>query len=239
MGSACLLPNAQSFSSGDRDSPTHNLVAGMKWLLGVYTKRFNIRHKFCGHVFAGALQGADRGWQWQRLPQNGLQLRASQSSESQIDRAGSGTGDFPVEQLWRVSQAGGENVGPGCGRTGCWASTGRSDAFYSLGARSRSDIAAPEDGRTPPRQSPLAVADPVRRTILRLQGSEQFRCVGTAPAGAGVPAWFRRIEIFIVWESTVVAIHNVVKTFHSGGQLIEQRIYETHRLAQILIEQRN
>jgi putative transposase len=25
----------------------------MKWLLGVYTKRFNIRHKLCGHLFAG------------------------------------------------------------------------------------------------------------------------------------------------------------------------------------------
>ena len=28
-------------------------MAGMKWLLGVYTKRFNIRHKQCGHLFAG------------------------------------------------------------------------------------------------------------------------------------------------------------------------------------------
>jgi REP element-mobilizing transposase RayT len=35
------------------ETPQANLVAGMKWLLGVYTKRFNIRHKFCGHVFAG------------------------------------------------------------------------------------------------------------------------------------------------------------------------------------------
>ncbi len=35
------------------ETPQPNLVAGMKWLLGVYTKRFNIRHKFCGHVFAG------------------------------------------------------------------------------------------------------------------------------------------------------------------------------------------
>jgi putative transposase len=34
-------------------TPQANLVVGMKWLLGVYTKRFNIRHKFCGHVFAG------------------------------------------------------------------------------------------------------------------------------------------------------------------------------------------
>ena len=35
------------------ETPQGNLVAGMKWLPGVYTKRFNIRHKFCGHVFAG------------------------------------------------------------------------------------------------------------------------------------------------------------------------------------------
>ena len=35
------------------ETPQGNLVAGMKWLLGVYTKRFNIRHKLCGHLFAG------------------------------------------------------------------------------------------------------------------------------------------------------------------------------------------
>jgi REP element-mobilizing transposase RayT len=35
------------------ETPEANLVAGMTWLLGVYTKRFNIRHKLCGHVFAG------------------------------------------------------------------------------------------------------------------------------------------------------------------------------------------
>ena len=35
------------------ETPQPNLVTGMKWLLGVYTKRFNIRHKTCGHLFAG------------------------------------------------------------------------------------------------------------------------------------------------------------------------------------------
>ena len=35
------------------ETPQPNLVAGMKWLLGVYTKRFHIRHKQCGHLFAG------------------------------------------------------------------------------------------------------------------------------------------------------------------------------------------
>ena len=35
------------------ETPLPNLVAGMKCLLGVYTKPFNIRHKYCGHLFAG------------------------------------------------------------------------------------------------------------------------------------------------------------------------------------------
>ncbi len=35
------------------ETPQGNLVAGMKWLSGVYTKRFNIRHKLCGHLLAG------------------------------------------------------------------------------------------------------------------------------------------------------------------------------------------
>jgi len=28
-------------------------VEGMKWLLGVYTSRFNLRHKLFGHLFSG------------------------------------------------------------------------------------------------------------------------------------------------------------------------------------------
>ena len=35
------------------ETPGANLVSGMKWLLGVYTRRFNIRHQECGHLFAG------------------------------------------------------------------------------------------------------------------------------------------------------------------------------------------
>ncbi len=35
------------------ETPEPNLVAGMKWLLGTYTGRFNRRHKFVGHLFSG------------------------------------------------------------------------------------------------------------------------------------------------------------------------------------------
>ena len=35
------------------ETPKANLVAGMKWLLGVYTSRYNRRHQEFGHLFSG------------------------------------------------------------------------------------------------------------------------------------------------------------------------------------------
>ena len=35
------------------ETPAPNLVEGMKWFLGVYTRRFNLRHKCFGHLFSG------------------------------------------------------------------------------------------------------------------------------------------------------------------------------------------
>src|SRR5437588_4637157 len=35
------------------ETPTANLVEGMKWFLGTYTARFNRRHKLFGHLFSG------------------------------------------------------------------------------------------------------------------------------------------------------------------------------------------
>ena len=35
------------------ETPQGNLVAGMKWLLGTYTGRFNRRHQVFGHLFSG------------------------------------------------------------------------------------------------------------------------------------------------------------------------------------------
>ncbi len=49
------------------ETPQPNLVFGMKWLLGVYTKHYNIRHKLCGHLFAGrykalVVEGSGNGY---------------------------------------------------------------------------------------------------------------------------------------------------------------------------------
>jgi REP element-mobilizing transposase RayT len=46
----CLMPNHFHLVM---ETPQGNLVAGMKWLLGTYTGRFNRRHKLSGHLFSG------------------------------------------------------------------------------------------------------------------------------------------------------------------------------------------
>jgi len=46
----CLMPNHFHLVV---ETPQANLVAGMKWLLGTYTSRYNRRHKKFGHLFAG------------------------------------------------------------------------------------------------------------------------------------------------------------------------------------------
>ena len=46
----CLMSNHFHLVS---ETPRGNLVNGMQWLLGVYTNRFNHRHKEFGHLFSG------------------------------------------------------------------------------------------------------------------------------------------------------------------------------------------
>ncbi len=46
----CLMPNHFHLVV---ETPAANLVAGMKWFLGVYTSGFNRRHKLLGHLFSG------------------------------------------------------------------------------------------------------------------------------------------------------------------------------------------
>ncbi len=46
----CLMPNHFHLVV---ETPQANLVAGMKWLLGTYTTRFNRRHRVSGHLFSG------------------------------------------------------------------------------------------------------------------------------------------------------------------------------------------
>jgi len=49
-------------------TPEPNLVAGMKWLLGTYTRRFNVRHGLRGHLFAGRYKAIPIGPQGGYLP---------------------------------------------------------------------------------------------------------------------------------------------------------------------------
>ena len=52
------------------ETPQPTLVAGMKWVLGTYTQRFNARHRMRGHLFAGrykALPGDGSGDMYLRV----------------------------------------------------------------------------------------------------------------------------------------------------------------------------
>lgn len=53
LHSYCLMSNHLHLVA---ETPHANLVEGMKWLLGVYTSRFNRRHKVFGHLFSGHAQ---------------------------------------------------------------------------------------------------------------------------------------------------------------------------------------
>ena len=73
----CLMSNHFHLVS---ETPRGNLVHGMQWLLGVYTNRFNHRHKEFGHLFQRSLQGAAGGWVRKWLFEGGVRLRASEGS---------------------------------------------------------------------------------------------------------------------------------------------------------------
>ena len=50
LHAACLIENHFHLVLERRQA---SLVAGMKWLLGTYTARFNRRHRLSGHLFSG------------------------------------------------------------------------------------------------------------------------------------------------------------------------------------------
>jgi REP element-mobilizing transposase RayT len=62
------------------ETPQPNLVAGMKWLLGTYTVRFNRRHRLTGHLFSGRYKSL--------ISPDGLRLRAFKSSACQVADCG-------------------------------------------------------------------------------------------------------------------------------------------------------
>ena len=87
------------------ETPQANLVAGMKWHLGVYTKRFNIRHKLCGHLFAGrykalVVEGSGNGYL--RTVCDYVHLNPVRAK---LIKPKGVFGKLCLEQLWRISQA--------------------------------------------------------------------------------------------------------------------------------------
>ena len=81
------------------ETPLPNLVAGMKWLLGTDTSRFNRRHKLVGHLFCGRyksliVDGSGIGY----LKKHG-RVRPLESGVSEAGGGGSALEEFCLEQL--------------------------------------------------------------------------------------------------------------------------------------------
>jgi REP element-mobilizing transposase RayT len=82
------------------ETPEANLVAGMKWLQGTYTQRYNSRHELFGHLFQGrykalVVDAADGNY-------FGVVSTyiSSESGASKVDQDWPGSvGALPVEQL--------------------------------------------------------------------------------------------------------------------------------------------
>ena len=119
------------------ETPKGNLVAGMKWLLGTYTARFNRKHKLVGHLFSGRyksllVDNSGNGYLKTVCDYVHFKPGASQASAT-----GPGAGGVFLEQLWAVFapawQAGAMAAGgPVAGRNGhCCGQRGGPEGIYA------------------------------------------------------------------------------------------------------------
>lgn len=115
----CLMPNHFHLVI---ETPQANLVAGMKWLLGTYTSRFNRRHKVFGHLFSGRyksliVDGSGNGYlksvcDYTHLnPVRAKMLRPERSLDSYL---------WSSMKFYLLPSGNGL---AGCGSTDCWANT--------------------------------------------------------------------------------------------------------------------
>ena len=91
-----LMPNHFHWVA---ETPLPNLVAGMKWLLGTYTSRFNRRHKLFGHLFSGRYNSLIVDGFGSGLSQERRRLRPLESGASETGGGGCALEEFCLEQL--------------------------------------------------------------------------------------------------------------------------------------------
>ena len=95
-------------------TPEGNLVAGMKWLQGTYTQRFNRRHGVSGHLFQGRYKAvvveAENAGYWE-VVSTYIHLNPARAGLIR-DRPGA-VGRVSVEQLSLLRRAGNSAISPG------------------------------------------------------------------------------------------------------------------------------
>src|SRR5260370_19539511 len=110
------------------------------------------------------------------------------------------------------------------------ASAGGSDASDSRGARSRSVVSAPEDGRTPPRRSPAA-ADPVHPVQCEMRGYSSLALCRISAKVFEVP--MREIRLFFLVLLGILTVSPA-----SASQSIA-RVWDEQNLSAIRIDAAN
>jgi REP element-mobilizing transposase RayT len=81
------------------ETPQPNRVAGMKWLLGTDTSRFNRRHKLFGHLFSGRYKSLIVGGSGSGYLKKRGRLRPFESGASETGGSGCALAEFCLEQL--------------------------------------------------------------------------------------------------------------------------------------------
>ena len=99
------------------ETPQPNLVAGMKWLLGTYTGRFNRRHREFGHLFSGRYKALQQ-------TNGGASLRGRASADGNGTGGRDCAGELEAAGMERGRFGGAGEGGPGEIETGGSAADG-------------------------------------------------------------------------------------------------------------------
>ncbi len=103
------------------ETPNANLIDGMHWLLSTYTSRLNRRHETPGHILSGRYKAlvVENGGGYLKTVCDYVHLNPVRANlVGSQDRLLSFRG-----AVWCGMSRPRSIVRPGCGWTGCWAST--------------------------------------------------------------------------------------------------------------------
>ena len=148
----CLLPNHFHLVL---ETPRANLVAGMKWVLGTYTSRFNRRHKFFGHLFSGRYKSLLVDGSGDGYLKTVCDYVHLNPARAKMLAQGHPLRDYRWSSYPRYLQTAARRP-PGCEWTGCWASMASGGTTRPAGLNLSNEWNGATTSRTKRRGKPSA-----------------------------------------------------------------------------------